>query len=224
MQNSKIKYIVSDLNGTLVDAISAYIKVFCDILEESAGLRSPEIAQYSAKAAGIPWDEQFAYILKNNNLPTDKVGEMTQVFFRRVNAQEYPLYPDAEKVLKFFKDKNCKVFVSSASETGPMLKRIYDLGILPYVDFLVGEDIYKKSTKHIQMLADKEKLSLEEFAKSAIYFGDGPGDMRIAKSCGLYAIGVAQTVDAEILKLAGADMVIEKIGDALEVDWEKIFV
>ncbi|MGA9187820.1 MAG: hypothetical protein WB014_04460 [Methanosarcina sp.] len=45
--------------------------------------------------------------------------------------------------------------------------------------------------------------------------------MRIAKSSGFYAIGIAQTVNSELLKDAGADLVLEKIGDALEMDWEK---
>jgi phosphoglycolate phosphatase len=33
---------------------------------------------------------------------------------------------------------------------------------------------------------------------------------------------VAQTVNPELLKEAGADLVIAKIGDALDIDWEKI--
>jgi phosphoglycolate phosphatase len=103
-----------------------------------------------------------------------------------------------------------------------MIKRIYDLGILDNIDFLLGFDTYKKSQKHMEMLAEKENLSLEEFAGQTIYFGDGPGDMRIAKSSGIYAIGVAQTVSTKLLKDAGADLVLEKIGEALDIDWEKV--
>jgi phosphoglycolate phosphatase len=33
---------------------------------------------------------------------------------------------------------------------------------------------------------------------------------------------VAQTVNPDILKEAGADLVIEKVGDALKMDWKKI--
>ncbi|MPN57510.1 hypothetical protein SDC9_205204 [bioreactor metagenome] len=72
------------------------------------------------------------------------------------------------------------------------------------------------------MLAEKEGLSRKEFSLQSVYFGDGPGDMRLAKNAGLFAIGVAQTVDQETLKEAGADMVLAKIGDALKIKWEKI--
>jgi len=72
------------------------------------------------------------------------------------------------------------------------------------------------------MLGEKVGLSLEQFAQQSVYFGDGPGDMRLAKEAGIFAIGVAQTVSPDLLKEAGADLVIEKIGDALEIDWEKI--
>lgn len=103
-----------------------------------------------------------------------------------------------------------------------MMKRLYEVGIFPYIDCLIGFDIYKKGLKHIEMLAAKGGLSLEQFASQSVYFGDGPGDMRLAKNAGIFAIGVAQTVNPELLKEAGADLVIAKIGDALDIDWEKI--
>jgi phosphoglycolate phosphatase len=105
-----------------------------------------------------------------------------------------------------------------------MIKRIYDLGILNNIDFLLGFDTYKKSKKHMEILAENENMSLEEFAKQSIYFGDGPGDMQIAKDAGLYAIGVAQTVSSELLMDSGADLVLDKIGDALKMDWEKVYI
>jgi phosphoglycolate phosphatase len=103
-----------------------------------------------------------------------------------------------------------------------MLKRLYEVGVFPYIDCLIGFDIYKKGLKHIEMLAEKVGLPLDQFATQSVYFGDGPGDMRLAKNAGIFAIGVAQTVNPELLKEAGADLVIEKIGDALEFDWEKM--
>ena len=87
---------------------------------------------------------------------------------------------------------------------------------------MLGFDIYKKSQKHMEILAEKERISLEEFSRHAVYFGDGPGDMRIAKSSGLYSIGIAQTVSTDALKNAGADLVLIKIGDAMAIDWERI--
>lgn len=212
------KYIVFDLNGTLVDAISTYIRIFCDILAKHAGIDPSEAAAYSARAAGTPWDEQFAFMLKKNGLNTRKVPEMTEEFFRLVDREKYFLYPGVKEVLESFRAKDCKIFISSASKTGPMIKRIYDMEILPYVDFLVGADIYPKSPRHLELLAKKEEISLQDFARQAIYFGDGPGDMKIAKSSGLYAIGVAQTVSANLLKQAGADLTIEKIGDISEAE------
>ena len=139
-----------------------------------------------------------------------------------MNEEKYSLYPKVEELLKSFKAKGYKVFITSGSTTGAMIKRIYELGILPNIDFLLGFDIYKKSQKHMEILAEKERISLEEFSRHAVYFGDGPGDMRIAKSSGLYSIGIAQTVSTDALKNAGADLVLIKIGDAMAIDWERI--
>ena len=220
--NVKVKYIVSDLNGTLVDAMPIYTRVFCDVVKRHTGIESPKVAAYSIAATGTPWDEQFSHILEDHKLPKDEVPKMMDEFCSIVYDETYSLFPGAEELLKLFETKGYKVFITSGSGTGPMLKRLYEVGVFPYIDFLFGFDIYKKGLKHIQMLAEKVGLSLKQFALQSVYFGDGPGDMRLAKEAGIFAIGVAQTVNPELLKEAGADMVIAKIGDALELDWEKM--
>lgn len=223
--NIKIKYIVFDLNGTLIDAMPIYTRVFCDVLKRYTKIENfdiPDIVKYSVAVTGTPWDEQFAYVLNLHKYSTDEVPKLMDEFCNIVNEKKYSLFPKVEELLKLFKGKGYRVLITSGSSTGAMIKRIYDLGILDNIDFLLGFDTYNKSQKHMEILAEKENLSLEEFARRATYFGDGPGDMRIAKSSGIYAIGVAQTVSAKLLKDAGANLVLEKISDALDVDWEKV--
>ncbi len=223
--NVKIKYAVFDLNGTLIDAMSIYTRVFCDVLKRRTGIENldiPDIEKYSVAATGTPWDEQFTYVLDSHKYSTDEVPKLLDEFCNIVNETKYSLFPKVKELLELFKEKGYRVLITSGSSTGAMIKRIYDLGILNNIDFLLGFDTYKKSKKHMEMLAENENVSLEDFAGQAIYFGDGPGDMRIAKNSGLYAIGVAQTINTELLKDAGADLVLEKIGDALDMDWEKV--
>ncbi|MGA9187822.1 MAG: hypothetical protein WB014_04470, partial [Methanosarcina sp.] len=77
--NIKIKYIVFDLNGTLVDAMSIYTRVFCDVLKRHTEIENPDIpdiAKYSVAATGTPWDEQFAYVLDLHKYPTDEVPKL----------------------------------------------------------------------------------------------------------------------------------------------------
>lgn len=218
----RIKFIVSDLNGTLVDAMPTYTRVFCDVLKERAGLADPDIAAYSVAHAGTAWDEQFAAVLRAHRQPAEKAPELLSEFCSIVNEEKFSLYPGAGELLRRWRQEGRKVFITSGSATGAMLRRIYELGIYPYVDFLLGFDVYKKSPKHIEMLAERENLSLADFAARAVYFGDGPGDMRIADSCRIYTVGVAQTVPAPSLQAAGADRVIERIGDALAWDFDRL--
>jgi phosphoglycolate phosphatase len=217
--NAKIKYIISDLNGTLVDAMPIYTRVFCDVVKRHTGIESPKIAAYSIAATGTPWDEQFSHILESHKLPQDEVPKMMDEFCNIIYEERYSLFPGAEELLKLFKTKGFKIFVTSGSGTGPMLKRLYEVGVFQYIDFLIGFDIYKKGLKHIEMLAEKEGLSLKELALQSVYFGDGPGDMRLAREAGIFAIGIAQTVEPELLKEAGANLVLTKIEDALKKDW-----
>ena len=55
--NIKIKYIVFDLNGTLVDAMSIYTRVFCDVLKRHTEIENfdiPDIVKYSVAVTGTP--------------------------------------------------------------------------------------------------------------------------------------------------------------------------
>jgi phosphoglycolate phosphatase len=164
--NIKIKYIVSDLNGTLVDAMPIYTRVFCDVVKRHTGIESPKVAAYSIAATGTPWDEQFSHILERHKLPEAEVPKMMDEFCTIIYDETYSLFPAVEELLKLFKTKGYKVFITSGSGTGPMMKRLYEVGIFPYIDCLIGFDIYKKGLKHIEMLAAKGGLSLEQFARS----------------------------------------------------------
>jgi len=79
----KIKYIVSDLNGTLVDAMPIYTRIFCDVLKQYAGIESPEIPEitkYSVSVTGTPWDEQFSYVLELYKRPKNEVPILMNEF------------------------------------------------------------------------------------------------------------------------------------------------
>ena len=133
--NIKIKYIVSDLNGTLVDAMPIYTRVFCDVLKRHTEIENPDIpdiVKYSVAATGTPWDEQFAYVLDLHKYPTDEVPKLMDEFCNIVNEKKYSLYPKVEELLQTFKEKGYRVLITSGSSTGAMIKRIYDLGILNY--------------------------------------------------------------------------------------------
>ncbi len=221
MTYEKLHYVVSDLNGTLVDAMPTYTRVFVELLKRRAGLEDPKIYDYSVAHTGTAWDEQFAAVLEAHGQPAAQAPALVDEFCSIVNEEKFQLYPGAAELLRQFKARGCRIFITSGSGTGAMLRRCYELGIYPDIDFLLGFDVYKKSPKHIEMLAEKEGLAVAEFARRAVYFGDGPGDMRIADTCGIYTVGVAQTVDAALLTAAGADLVLPTIDKALDIDWDE---
>jgi phosphoglycolate phosphatase len=152
--------------------MSIYTRVFCDVLKRRTEIENPDIpniVKYSVAATGMPWNEQFAYVLDIHKYPTDEVPKLMDEFCNIVNEEQFLLYPKVEELLQVFKEKEYRVLITSGSSTGEMIKRIYDLGILNNIDFLLGFDTYKKSKKRMEMLAENENISLEEFAKHSIY-------------------------------------------------------
>lgn len=87
---------------------------------------------------------------------------------------------------------------------------------LPY-DAIIGSDNIPKGNGHIEYFAKSLGISMRNFCSRAIYFGDGPRDMEIARQNNIFAVGITTTVSKTKLKQAGANTVIHGIKEFLDI-------
>ena len=66
--------------------------------------------------------------------------------------------------------------------------------------------------RHFEEFAKCRGIPLKEFLKNSFLVSDGPNDMTLAQKAGIFAIGITNTVSADKLKSAGADLVVSDIG------------
>ena len=90
--------------------------------------------------------------------------------------------------------------------------------LLKYFSVVYGSSEVEKGPEHISSFAKFSEVSMEDFAKRSFLLGDGPGDMKLAKSCQMKAVGVAHTFDRDYLFKAGADVVFDRVGEIGEAD------
>jgi phosphoglycolate phosphatase-like HAD superfamily hydrolase len=74
-----------------------------------------------------------------------------------------------------------------------------------------------KGDEHIKLFARHFKTGLKEFCEKAVYIGDGPVDMQIARRNNIFGIGIAGIAAKEKLFARGANTVIDGISQAVEV-------
>ena len=214
----KYKYGIFDLDGTIIDAMSTYTRVFSEILNRRFGIDTKNSSEYYLNSAGTLIEIQFQQALKNNNISFINITELVDEFFETVDKERFLIFKKADDFIKHLYNKNVLLFVSTGSRTDRSKKRLAKLDLLKYFSVILGSNEIPKGPRHIEEFAKFVNLPTEEFAKQAFYCGDGVRDTEIAKMFEIYAIGVAQTLSKEKLLEAGADVVIDKIGDVLELD------
>ena len=214
----KYKYGIFDLDGNIVNAIPTYTKVFSEILNKKFGIDIKDSSKYYLNSTGTPIDIQFEYMLEKHSKPIDKIPQMVDEFFNTVNNIDFVLFNGAKEAIINLHEKNLNLFITTGSQTEDTRERLKKAGLLKYFGLVLGSSEIPKGPKHIEKFSRSVNLPTEEFSKQAFYCGDGPRDMEIAKMFEIYAIGIAQTVNKERLFESGANVVVDKIGDVLELD------
>lgn len=205
------KFGVFDFDGTIVDTMPIYFETSAHLISREYGLDPEEFERFSMNFTGMPTDEIFSRFLIAHDKPTDKVQENLRDFFDLVNQREFPLIEGAREAIEDVHKKGFKLFISTGSETPKTKERLEKTGLLKYFTLVFGSSEIDKGPEHIELFAKHSRISLEDFARKSFFLGDGPGDMKLAKSCKMRALGVAHTFQPQYLLDAGADMVFSKI-------------
>ncbi len=214
----KFKFGIFDFDGSIVNTIPAYTKVFSEILKLNYGISIKASKEYYLNSTGTPIDVQFRYMLEKHSKPTGKISQLVDQFFNTVNNIDFILFDGAKDVIKEFFNKGFKLFITTGSQTADTKKRLKKAGLIKYFSFILGSSEIPKGPGHIKKFAQSAGLTIEKFSKQAFYCGDGPRDMEIAKMFGIYAIGIAQTVSKDKLFKAGADVAVDMIEEVIDLD------
>ena len=212
------KFGVFDFDGTIADTMPVYFGLSSEIMESEYGLSGDEFQRYSKLYTGMPIEDLFEGFLKSKNKPVDRVKQNLKEFFDIVNAREFPLIEGAKDAIEKIYSKGVELFISTGSETEKTKERLEKYGLLKYFSVVYGSSEVEKGPEHIESFAKFSHAAFEEFTRNSFFIGDGPGDIKLAKSCRMKAVGVAHTFDKEYLLKAGADIVFEKIGEAGDED------
>ncbi len=215
---SEKKFGVFDFDGTIVDTMPVYFSLSGEIIQREYGIPGEEFVEYSKLSTGRPIDEMFRGFLLMHDKPTDRIYDNLQDFFTVVNAYDFPLIEGAREAIENVYNKGFQLFISTGSETEKTKERLDDLGLSRFFSEVYGSSPVTKGPAHIENFAKVSGVGMGEFASQAFFLGDGPGDMKLAKSCGMKAIGVAHTFTGEYLRSAGADVVLEKIREVEDTD------
>jgi phosphoglycolate phosphatase-like HAD superfamily hydrolase len=202
--------IIFDMDGTLVETMPRLIQICLDLARalqpqaDEDGLRRritdimhlPPARLVSELSALLGWQVSEFHA---------KIGEI-------MPRLPPTLFPEVPEVLTSLKAAGYTLMLSSNTPENALQERLKTAGIAGDFDFILGTNVAAGITKedHPRLAAEHLSLTEKDFAAVAVFVGDTPGDMVMAKRAGLLAIGRVSENEDE-LRREGADHLIKDL-------------
>lgn len=218
----KFKFGIFDVDGTIFDNMPLCADAFLMTIKNFT-LPQKETRKIYLETNGMNLNDQFKLVFEKYKILHNKtlITKLNKEFFalrdNRKAWQNAPLFPGFKSLFKKLKRKRITLFISSGSNTNEIISRLKKTKIFAFFDLVLGAEKIPKGAKHISRFANFCGLSRQKFASQTFFISDGPNDMKLAQSAGLFSIGITNTVIANRLKAAGANKVIKKADELLNI-------
>lgn len=202
--NSKIKLLIFDLDGTLVDSLIDITNAINYALKPwNYNLLTPETAR---KLVGRGITKLVESILKpEHKRELNKVLDRFLDYYKQHLTDHTRLYPHVKEVLSVL--GSYKKAVLSNKRENLSRQILHELTIAEYFDYVIGSDTLsekKPSPVGIFYLLERESLTPEQ----AMIIGDSEIDIQTGKAAGVITVAVGYGYrDPELLR--GADFFIK---------------
>lgn len=183
----KIKYIGFDKDGTLMDSMDSYAKVWGEIFKKEYGIDAKEAGNFLINTAGQSNIVQVDTLLKNYGIffsKEDVIKKSIKITTTLGEKAETKLFPDVKKALEKLKKEGYKIFVSSGQQEKVIGNDLEKTDLIGYVDFFAGfkpeDPEYKKGEPHFRAAAKNFNVPFEKFIKETVFVGDTQTDLDVA--------------------------------------------
>lgn len=183
-----IRGVIFDLDGTLIDSMSVWDKIDCDLLKRYHITPDEEYVQ---KIKTLTFGEGTRYIVDRyqlNKTPEEIGRELNELALLEY-ATSIPLKDGAKALLQVFKEKEYKIGMATSSLKGMCEAVLKRHKIYNYFDTIVySEDIGKGKSNPDIYLKAAENLGI--LPEDCYVFEDVPFAAMGAKRAGMTVIGV----------------------------------
>lgn len=202
---SKVKAILFDLDGTLIDSQELILSSFRYATKEVLGHALPD--ERLLPLIGMPLINQVKQIAP------DKAEELVEVY-RVHNAEQHDAlvayFDGTREMLQELLDAGLRLAVVTSKRNQPALRSLELFKLTGYFEVFIGsEDTDKHKPLPDPLLLAAERMRLQH--DECVYVGDSPYDMQAARAAEMVAVAALWGMfTAEVLLSAGAQYQADK--------------
>ena len=211
------KLIILDFDGTLADTREIIVRTNQEV-QRRMGYPITDEAGIMA-TVGLPLRE--CIITMYPNLPLEELPAWIQTYrevFDSLKGHIVPqLFSHVKETLESLVGKGCRLTVASSRGNVSLHDFLREMGIAPYVSYVLGADDVKFAKPHPEPVL-KTLEAMGTPAADALVVGDMPVDIMMGLGAGAATCGVAYgNSSREALLAAGADYVISDFSELLSI-------
>ncbi|MFL7838320.1 MAG: HAD family hydrolase [Candidatus Promineifilaceae bacterium] len=178
---TKIKAILFDFDGTLLDSFPAHYEAFKVTLAHFDVEVTPELYKQTYSPNWLSVYEAFG-------IPQDKYEEADNIWLAEARKHKPQLFPEVRPLLESLRDEYSLGLVTSGSR-GRVLRDLTSTGIREYFQVLVtGDNVSRPKPDPEGLLIALEELTLQP--EQALFVGDAREDYLMAQAAGVPFMGV----------------------------------
>jgi phosphoglycolate phosphatase len=202
--------IIFDMDGTLVETMPQLIQICLDLARAVQPQADEDVLR--RRITDVMHLPPAQLVSELSALVGWQVSEFHAKIGEIMPRLPPVLFPEVPEVLASLKAAGYTLMMSSNTPENALQKRLETAGIAGRFDCALGTNVSAGITKedHPRLAAELLSLSEKDFAAIAVFVGDTPGDMVMAKRAGLLAIGRVSENEDE-LREAGADHLIKDL-------------
>ena len=187
----KVKLVVFDLDGTLVDTMGTFANHAATLMEQHYGLlRETGYSQY-IKTSGLPFRQQLEVLFPRNHKNAYVAHQFEE--WKVENLDDASFRPEVEDIFDGLRDLGLQIAISSNN-----LQQNVDHVSQQFpsqIDTVLGfrDDKFHKGEPHFQWLETHHNVDRSEM----IFVGDSLNDCRIALDCEVPFLALPTTFSIE---------------------------
>lgn len=212
-----IRLIILDFDGTLADTRELIVRTNQEVQRR---MHVPVLEEARIVATiGVPLKEGIQTMypqVRDEDLP--EWVTMYREVFNVMKRQIVPsLFPHVAETMAALHAQGCRFSVASSRGTESLMDFLREMGIAPYISYVLGADDVKRAKPHPEPVL-KTLADLSIAPSEALVVGDMPVDIQMGLGAGAWTCGVTYgNSNRAALLEAGAHYVIDSFEELLQL-------